>query len=176
MLLDLGFRYDSSVFPFADSLYGMPGPSAFRMSFVSATGRRLIEFPITTTELFGAISRSAAAAISCVPLWLHALGHAPGEPREQQARGRVHPPWEIDPGQPRVKTAADVASAATTSTSRRTEAKLRRLLRDFRFAPMRDLLDVAMTCSSGVARRRLVRLRRLSGLPLPGIAQGRSRR
>jgi hypothetical protein len=54
----------------------------------------------------------------------------------------VHP-WEVDPGQPRLKTAGKRGFSSHYVNLARTEAKLRRLLRDFRFAPLRDLLGVA---------------------------------
>ena len=62
--------------------------------------------------------------------------------RAQAATFYIHP-WEIDPGQPRVKTAGRRGFSSHYVNLGRTEAKLRRLLRDFRFAPMRELLDVA---------------------------------
>jgi hypothetical protein len=54
----------------------------------------------------------------------------------------IHP-WEIDPGQPRMKTAGKRGFSSHYVNLGRTEAKLRRLLREFRFAPIRELLDLA---------------------------------
>jgi hypothetical protein len=52
-------------------------------------------------------------------------------------------PWEVDPGQPRIKTAGRRGFSTHYVGLGRTEAKLRRLLRAFRFAPIRDVLGLA---------------------------------
>jgi hypothetical protein len=54
----------------------------------------------------------------------------------------IHP-WEIDPEQPRMKTAGRRGFSSHYVNLGGTEAKVRRLLRDFRFAPLRDLLGLA---------------------------------
>jgi hypothetical protein len=63
--------------------------------------------------------------------------------RERQPAVVYIHPWEIDPGQPRMKTAGKRGFSSHYVNLGRTEAKLRRLLRDFRFAPMRAVLDLA---------------------------------
>ena len=50
VLADCGYRYSSSVYPIRHDIYGMP--SAPRFAFHAARGR-LLEIPVTTTELFG---------------------------------------------------------------------------------------------------------------------------
>ena len=63
----------------------------------------------------------------------------------QEGQGTVFyiHPWEVDPEQPRMKTAGRRGFSSHYVNLGRTEAKLRRLLRDFRFAPMRDCLRLA---------------------------------
>jgi hypothetical protein len=48
-------------------------------------------------------------------------------------------PWEIDPDQPRIR-AGLVGRLRHYTNLRQTESRLRRLLREFRFAPMSQLL------------------------------------
>ncbi len=50
ILEELGFEYDSSVFPVRHDLYGIPGAS--RQPFRVASGR-LLEVPLTTVRVFG---------------------------------------------------------------------------------------------------------------------------
>jgi len=50
----------------------------------------------------------------------------------------IHP-WEFDPAQPR-QPLSRLSAARHYVNLGRTEARFRRLLRDFRFAPVRDLL------------------------------------
>jgi hypothetical protein len=51
-------------------------------------------------------------------------------------------PWEIDSDQPRLPVSRRVQFRHAVNT-RSTESKLRRLLRDFQFAPVRDVLSSA---------------------------------
>ena len=144
ILLDLGFRYDSSVFPVRDSLYGMPGAERFPYVIRERDGRRLIEFPITTTELFGRnLPLGGGGYLRVFPYGYMRWGMRRVNRREHQPAVVYIHPWEVDPGQPRLKTAGRRGFSSHYVNLGRTEAKLRRLLRDFRFAPMRDLLDVA---------------------------------
>ena len=144
VLLDLGFRYDSSVFPVRDSLYGMPDAERFPYVIREREGRRLVEFPITTTPFLGRNLPLGGGAYLRVLPYLYMRW---GMRRVNRAEGRaalvyIHP-WEIDPGQPRMKTAGKRGFSSHYLNLGRTEAKLRRLLRDFRFAPLRDLLGMA---------------------------------
>lgn len=144
VLLDLGFRYDSSVFPVKDSLYGMPDAERFPYVIRERDGRRLVEFPITTTELFGRnLPLGGGGYLRLLPYVYMKWGMR----RVNRSEGKgtvvyIHP-WEIDPGQPRMKTAGRRGFSSHYVNLARTEGKLRRLLRDFRFAPMRDCLALA---------------------------------
>ena len=63
-------------------------------------------------------------------------------------------PWEIDPGQPRLPVGRMTHFRHSVNTDT-TESKLRRLLRDFRFAPARDVLatvGILQTEASSVTR------------------------
>ncbi len=144
VLLDLGFRYDSSVFPVKDSLYGMPDAERFPYVIRERDGHKLIEFPITTTVFLGRNFPLGGGGYLRVFPYLYMKW---GMRRVNRHEGKsalvyVHP-WEIDPGQPRMKTAGRRGFSSHYVNLGRTEAKLRRLLRDFRFAPMRDLLELA---------------------------------
>ena len=144
VLLDLGFRYDSSVFPVRDSLYGMPDAERFPYVIRERDGRRLVEFPITTTALLGRnLPLGGGAYLRVFPYRYLRWGMRRVNRRERQPAVVYIHPWEIDPGQPRMKTAGKRGFSSHYVNLGRTEAKLRRLLRDFRFAPMRAVLDLA---------------------------------
>lgn len=53
VLANLGFRYDSSIFPIAGRRYGWPGFPLDIHEMTLADGRRLIEAPLSAVELFG---------------------------------------------------------------------------------------------------------------------------
>jgi len=144
VLLDLGFRYDSSVFPVRDSLYGMPDAERFPYVIRERDGRRLVEFPITTTALLGRnLPLGGGAYLRVFPYRYLRWGMRRVNRRERQPAVVYIHPWEIDPGQPRMKTAGKRGFSSHYVNLGRTEAKLRRLLRDFRFAPLRAVLDLA---------------------------------
>jgi len=144
VLLDLGFRYDSSVFPVKDSLYGMPDAERFPYVIRERDGRRLVEFPITTTEIFGRnLPLGGGGYLRLLPYVYMKWGMRRVNRREGQGTVVYIHPWEVDPGQPRMKTAGRRGFSSHYVNLARTEGKLRSLLRDFRFAPMRDCLTLA---------------------------------
>jgi hypothetical protein len=60
-------------------------------------------------------------------------------------------PWEIDAGQPRLPLGRLARFRHAVNTGASTEAKLRRLLHDFRFGPVRDVLVSTGLIASGRA-------------------------
>jgi hypothetical protein len=68
----------------------------------------------------------------------------------QPAMVYLHP-WELDVEQPRLPVGALTQLRHSVNTST-TEAKLRRLIYDFRFAPARDVLLGAGVLASGEVR------------------------
>lgn len=144
VLLDLGFRYDSSVFPVKDSLYGLPDAQRFPYVIRDVGGRQLIEFPITTTPLFGRnLPLGGGGYLRMLPYqYMHW-----GMRRVNQGEGKpavvyIHP-WEVDPEQPVIKTAGKRGFSTHYVGLNRTAGKLRKLLQSFRFAPIRDVLGLA---------------------------------
>jgi polysaccharide deacetylase family protein (PEP-CTERM system associated) len=129
-ILDAGYRYSSSVYPISHDHYGIP--DAPRFAYRSRPD--LLELPITTTRFFGrnwpaggggyfrllpyAVSRWSIQRIN--------------ELEEQPAIFYFHP-WEVDPGQPRVRGADVKTRFRHYLNLRHTELRLRRLLSDFRW-------------------------------------------
>jgi polysaccharide deacetylase family protein (PEP-CTERM system associated) len=135
ILRDLGFEYDSSIFPVRHDLYGIPGAS--RQPFKVADGR-LLEVPLTTLKIAGQHLPCAGGGyfrLFPYAAFRWALRRVNAEP--MPAVFYMHP-WEIDPGQPRM--AAPWLSRFRHYTNlHRTEARLRALLRDFRWSSMEDV-------------------------------------
>jgi len=143
VLIDAGFRYDSSVFPVRDSLYGLPDAQRFPYVICERGGRQLVEFPITTTRAFGRnLPLGGGGYLRMLPYRYMAWGmRRVNQDEGQPAVVYVHP-WEVDPEQPRMRTAGRRGFSTHYVGLRGTEAKLRRLLREFRFAPLRDVLEL----------------------------------
>lgn len=144
VLLDLGFRYDSSVFPVKDSLYGLPDAQRFPYVIRERDGRRLVEFPITTTPLLGRnLPLGGGGYLRMLPYPYMAWGMRRVNRGEGQPAVVYMHPWEVDPGQPRIKTAGKRGFSTHYVGLGGTEAKLRKLLTSFRFAPIRDVLGIS---------------------------------
>jgi polysaccharide deacetylase family protein (PEP-CTERM system associated) len=133
VLAESGYRYSSSVYPVKHDHYG--SPDAPRFAHPVRDG--LIEIPPTTVRLFdrnlpgsgGGWFRFFPYAVS---RWMLERMHADdGQP----AVFYFHP-WEIDAGQPRVPGVDAKTRFRHYLNLGRTEARLRRLLGDFRWDRM----------------------------------------
>ena len=138
-LAEAGFRYDSSIFPIVHDRYGIPDAMRFPHLLAAGSGRVIAEFPLSTVGwgrwrfpvAGGGYLRLLPYAVT---RWaVNRLN------REGQAAIVYLHPWEIDPGQPRLP-AGPVTRFRHSVNTHTTEGKLRRLLRDFDFAPVRDVL------------------------------------
>jgi polysaccharide deacetylase family protein (PEP-CTERM system associated) len=140
VLLDLGFAYDSSIFPIRHDRYGSPGASPEPGRVTAPSQRTLVEFPMSAASFFGMqIPVSGGGYFRILP---YALTRA-GLRQINERAGRpfifyLHP-WELDPEQPRVKVGALSRFRHYTNLDR-CAARLARLLDDFAFAPTRDVL------------------------------------
>ena len=125
VLIDLGFHYDSSIFPIHHDLYGLPGatPEPHRIS--APSGRTLAEFPMSTASFFGLrVPVSGGGYFRILPYWLTRAGlRQINEQRERPFAFYLHP-WELDPGQPRFRVGAFSRFRHYTNLSR-CEARLR---------------------------------------------------
>lgn len=141
VLIDAGFEYDSSVFPIRHDFYGIPGASA-EISRISAPSKRtLVEFPMSAAKFFGMqVPVSGGGYFRILPYWVTRAGLK--QVNEQAGRPftfYLHP-WEVDPGQPRVKVKAFSRFRHYTNLHV-CEQRLRRVLSDFRFGTMRQVLE-----------------------------------
>lgn len=135
ILEELGFEYDSSVFPVRHDLYGIPGAS--RLPFRVASGR-LLEVPLTTVRVFGQhLPCAGGGYFRLLPYaafrWALRRVNNEGLP----AVFYLHP-WEIDPGQPRIDAPWRSRFRHYTNLHR-TAARLEALLTDFRWATMAEV-------------------------------------
>lgn len=131
-----GHAYSSSVYPVRRDLYGVPDAplTLYRPAGVS----RLVEIPISAVRLGG--RNWPAGGGGYFRLLPYALSRmAIGRVNADGARPAVFylHPWEIDPGQPRVRGTPWKSRLRHYLSLSRTEARLRRLLRDARW----DRLD-----------------------------------
>jgi len=138
-LVEAGFVYDSSIFPVRHDLYGIPeAPRAPHL--IRRDSGRLVEFPPSTAQLPGMRLPVAGGGY----FRIFPYGITRWAVRRVNAEGLpfifyLHP-WEVDPGQPRVRVGWRSRFRHYTNLDR-CEARLRRLLTDFRFVSARESLE-----------------------------------
>lgn len=140
VLIEEGFGYDSSIYPIHHDRYGIPlSPRA----------------PYVLERDAGVLIEAPGSAVRVGPLNLPIGGGGYfrllpygwtrwGIDRVNRSENRpaifyLHP-WEIDPDQPRLP-AGRLSRLRHYRNLEQTENRLKRLLADFRFGPMRDVLQ-----------------------------------
>ena len=136
-----GYDYSSSIYPIQHDHYGMP--EAPRHGFRPTGDGRLLELPITTVEWGGwRFPCGGGGYFRLYPYRLSRWALRRVNEREGAPATFYFHPWEIDPGQPRVQDAALRTRFRHYLNLERMEARLDRLLGDFRWDRMdRVFLD-----------------------------------
>ncbi len=140
ILIEEGYRYDSSIFPIRHDRYGIPLSPRHAYVLERPKGS-LVEAPASTAR-FGPLNLPIAGGgyFRILPYgWTHW-----GISRVNRLEGRpvifyLHP-WEIDPDQPRLK-AGLLSRFRHYRNLGATEGRLRQLFTDFKFGPMARVLE-----------------------------------
>jgi polysaccharide deacetylase family protein (PEP-CTERM system associated) len=143
ILSEAGFTYDSSIFPIRHDLYGIPDASVVPSRMRTPKGASIVEFPMSTAPMLGArLPVSGGGYFRLLPYWLTRAGlRKLNDEFERPFIFYLHP-WEVDPGQPRVRAGWKSRLRHYTNLGR-CEARLRRLIKEFRFGRVRDVLTTA---------------------------------
>jgi polysaccharide deacetylase family protein (PEP-CTERM system associated) len=141
ILGEMGIRYDSSIFPVLNYRYGIEDAPRWPYQ-ISVGGQNLTEFPISTVRFLGRNIPVAGGAYFRIYPYAMTRGAFRSINREGYPFTFYLHPWEIDPGHPRIPLPRRVALTHYFNLGA-TEGRLRRLLRDFSFAPMKEVLNVA---------------------------------
>lgn len=154
ILLELGFTYDSSVFPIHHDMYGIPTAPRFpflwdmngdspriienlKAQISNPRSRFLVEYPISTARIFGQkVPIAGGGYFRLFPYWftrwaLRKINDGEGQPFVFY----LHP-WEIDPDQPRFDHAGMLSKFRHYNNLHKTAERFRRLLMDFQFGPI----------------------------------------
>lgn len=141
ILSELGFSYDSSVFPVRHDKYGIPGARQEPYAHETACGGSIVEFPLTTKELFG--YRLPVAGGGYFRLFPYAVTRAAFHSinrRESRPFIFYLHPWEIDPKQPRIN-AGWLSRFRHYNNLDKCESRLRRLLGEFEFTSAMNVIS-----------------------------------
>lgn len=132
ILIEEGYEYDSSIFPIRHDRYGIP-VSERRPYLIQRRAGTLVEVPGSTTQL-AALNLPVAGGgyFRILPYRWTRWGISRVNRREGRAAVFYLHPWEIDPEQPRL-SAGWLGRFRHYRNLDQTEARLRQLLRDFRF-------------------------------------------
>jgi len=141
VLLEEGFRYDSSSYPIFHDRYGQPDAPRFPYELADQSSGRLVEFPIGTTRLLGVnLPIGGGGYFRLLPFALIRLGIQRVNAIEREPVMFYFHPWELDPGQPRPPMAWHHRFRHYVGLEREA-AKLSRLLEQFPFGRARDVLQ-----------------------------------
>lgn len=123
-----GYRYSSSIYPVRHDTYGMP--DAPRLPF-QPDRNGFWELPMTTVRVAGRrLPCSGGGWFRLAPYALFRRGLQKFNAQERQPGIFYTHPWEIDPGQPRIR-APRLSRFRHYVNLHRTDPRLRRLLADF---------------------------------------------
>jgi polysaccharide deacetylase family protein (PEP-CTERM system associated) len=138
ILVENGIEYDSSIFPISNYRYGIPDSPRHPYSIKTKSGS-LMELPISTVNFCGKnISLTGGFYLRFFPYslikWAIKRINDEGHP----AIVYLHP-WELDPYHPRINLPFRIKFPHYYNLGS-TEVKLRTLLNDFEFGPVRDVI------------------------------------
>lgn len=138
VLVRRGYRYDSSVHPIRHPTYGIPDFEP-GISTIAAAGGELVEFPVSTVQLFGRNwPVGGGGYFRLLPGWLTRAAVGRIARGGRPASLYLHP-WEFDPGQPRCP-APLLKRVRHYLNLGRTLPRLEKLLARHRFAGLGEVL------------------------------------
>lgn len=147
VLAQEGYQYSSSIYPIRHDFYGMP--AAPRFAFRPLEDRGTVELPLTTLRLCGRnLPCSGGGYFRLLPYAVSRWQLRRVNTVDRQPGIFYFHPWELDPGQPRQTEIGFKTHFRHYTGLNRMQAKLRRLLRDFDWAPMRTVFADELTEAS----------------------------
>lgn len=139
ILIEEGYRYDSSLFPVQRPGYGYPGglPDPY---WIERPSGRLAEIPPTTLHWCGLrLPAAGGAYFRLLPYGLVRAAFRQCNRRGVPGTFYIHP-WELDPDQPRLGVSW-LTGVRHYGGLRGTGPRLDQLLREFRFTAVRDTVE-----------------------------------
>lgn len=138
-LVELGFQYDSSLFPVYHDRYGMPGCDVNPHQLITDAGCKLIEFPLSTKNIFGyRLPVAGGGYFRLFPYWLNRFCWKAINKQNKPFVFYLHP-WEIDPEQPRVPVSG-LSKFRHYNNLDKCYSRLEKMLGDFQFQTMEGVL------------------------------------
>jgi polysaccharide deacetylase family protein (PEP-CTERM system associated) len=141
ILAELGFTWDSSIFPTRHDNYGIPGSPEEPYRIITSSGASLLEFPLTTAKVMGqAIPAAGGGYFRQYPYALSKWLFERASLNQSKPQIFYLHPWEIDPEQPRVPNASWFSNFRHYTNLKRCLPRLERMIVDFQFGTMSQCL------------------------------------
>lgn len=135
ILVEAGFKYDSSIFPVRHDRYGIPGTPTVPYILTAPSGGKLIEIPLSTYNFLGyTLPVSGGGYFRLYPYYLTKFFLQSLNKTGKSFVFYLHP-WEIDPDQPRVK-ASWLSEFRHYNNLDKCHNRLHKLINDFSFTTM----------------------------------------
>jgi polysaccharide deacetylase family protein (PEP-CTERM system associated) len=143
ILIELGFKYDSSIFPIIHDRYGIPGGETAPHILRTNKGKSIIEFPLSTVGTKKIrLPISGGGYFRLFPYWISKKGLNRINSHESIPFIFYMHPWEIDKDQPRIKSKM-ISEFRHYNNIKKFEDRLIKLLDDFKF----DTVSAVLTDS-----------------------------
>jgi polysaccharide deacetylase family protein (PEP-CTERM system associated) len=145
-LIRQNFQYDSSTFPIIHDRYGVPDGERFPYLIKRDGVGTLYEFPMSTLRLWKwNFPMAGGGYLRLLPYWILRQSVAKINRQQQPAIIYLHP-WELDPEQPRISNIPARTRFRHYVNLHTTANKLRKLIHDFEFGPICEVLKLCQHC------------------------------
>lgn len=137
VLKELGFVYDSSIYPFGlHDVYGIKDAQ----TYIHRLSNGLIEVPLSTTQILGKrIPFGGGGYFRLYPLWLTKRFIAASNKHRTPCISYIHP-YEVGPVIPKISELSVYRKFRHYYHCRNGDRRIKRLLKSFRFAPIIEVL------------------------------------
>lgn len=137
ILEELGFTYDSSIFPIVHDRYGIPDAPRFKYKLAN---NNMVEYPISTSLFCGMkLPVSGGGYFRLFPYSFTRMVLRKINNKEKRPFVFYLHPWELDPEQPRIKKTGMISKFRHYNNLNKTAWRFQQLLADFKFQPIVDV-------------------------------------
>lgn len=140
ILIEEGFKYDSSIFPMRHDRYGIPDAIQYPHIYKTNIGNAIAEFPISVWKQ-GKLKIPVAGGgyFRLFPYAVTRFGLGRINAQNKPFVFYTHP-WEVDPAQPRITNISALTKFRHYVNIGKCRKRLLKLTKDFAFTTMQDVL------------------------------------
>jgi polysaccharide deacetylase family protein (PEP-CTERM system associated) len=144
ILAELGFTWDSSIFPIRHDRYGMPNSPEQPYRIKTTSGALITEFPLTTAKVAGmSVPAAGGGYFRQYPYVLSRFLFKRASLNGARPQIFYLHPWEIDANQPRVDGASWFSRFRHYTNLKRCLPRLERMIDDFPFTTVSNSIVAA---------------------------------